>query len=367
MQRVLNLATRRVFGDLFCIKKWEATDDLQDWHPTLEMFFITISNLSPAQVTSENLRRYLACMGEILSFSYPVRESNGSFSITVRASIRFRQRLVFTVNAENELGYVNRIYFKFHNFPCNFCEYCNLIGHKMSNCLQAELTQHQAEVNQAHADVFLLAMQQEAVLQQEQMQPVMVQDNMELSEDSLSDSSVEQAATEVTCNDYISQLEENKENQSELRQLASNSEANNEEQVVPSSRVYGHIVVGPRPDAYMWKVIQKRDKPGNPFTSASASWDEGSSSQQHNINMNIAYFQNWSLMQSFFHWDNPLPVPKRPRVDELELTLAPPSSRQLVIKEVEESGNGNQLLKYPHQWFHGDSSNGHTQDRNNDE
>lgn len=66
--------------------------------------------------------------------------------------------------------------------------------------------QHQAEIHQAQDDAALLAMQQKVVMQQEKTQPMMVQDNMEVSEDSLTNSSVEQAPTEVTCNDYLSQL-----------------------------------------------------------------------------------------------------------------------------------------------------------------
>ncbi|RZC87543.1 hypothetical protein C5167_036077 [Papaver somniferum] len=34
----------------------EITDDIRNWYPTMEMFFITIHNLFPEQVTSANLR-----------------------------------------------------------------------------------------------------------------------------------------------------------------------------------------------------------------------------------------------------------------------------------------------------------------------
>lgn len=90
MHRVLNVATRVVYGDLFCIRIWERTEDFANWNPSEEMFFINIHNLIPAQVNSDNLRRYVASMGETSSFSYPVRKANGRFSITVRASIRFK-------------------------------------------------------------------------------------------------------------------------------------------------------------------------------------------------------------------------------------------------------------------------------------
>lgn len=237
----------------------------------------------------------------------------------------------------------------------------------MRNSLQAELAQHQAEVNQAHADAVLLEMQQEVVLQQEHMQPVMVQDNMELSEDSLSDSSVEQTANEVTCNDYISQLEDDKENQGGTSQLANHAFNMSEDQVVPNSPVLSVDVIGPKLDAYMWKVIQKRDRPGNPFTSAFRLWDEGSSSQEQNNSGCTTYFKNWSLMQSYFHWDNPLPVTKRPKYDNLELTLAPPNSRLVEIREMEEYDPMNSMKIFPHQWFNGGSSSGNAQEKENEE
>lgn len=116
-------------------------------------------NLTQAQVNSDNLIRYIACMGEILSFSFPVRKANGSYSITIRASIRFSQRLTFSVFAENELGYTNGISFQFHHFPNNYCGFCKVIGHKLENCGQFVVYQQQVEEQQAEVDAVMEAMQ----------------------------------------------------------------------------------------------------------------------------------------------------------------------------------------------------------------
>lgn len=99
-------------------------------------------------------------MEDITSFSYPVRRANERFSITVKASIRIRQSLTFTVRDENELGNTNDLTFQFHNLPNNFCGYCNLIGHKVGNCEKIYFDQQQAEEKQAAADAILAAMQQ---------------------------------------------------------------------------------------------------------------------------------------------------------------------------------------------------------------
>lgn len=134
MHRVLAVATRKVYGDLLCIRVWERTENLSTWNPDEELFFITMHNLTPAQVTSDNLRRYSASKGNIVSFSFPVRKDNDSYSINVRASIRFKERLRFRVITENEMGFTNEVMFEFHNFPNNFCGFCDLIGHKLQNC-----------------------------------------------------------------------------------------------------------------------------------------------------------------------------------------------------------------------------------------
>ncbi|XP_026453039.1 uncharacterized protein LOC113353756 [Papaver somniferum] len=233
----------------------------------------------------------------------------------------------------------------------------------MRNCIQADLAQHQDEVNKTHADEALLAMQQEVVLQQEHMHPMIVQDNMELSEDSLSSSSVEQAVTEVTCHDYLSQIDDDKENQNE----SLSTQVNSVGRVDTYPSVQNDAPSINNMDSYMWKVIQKRDRSGNPFNFASGIWSEASSSQQQNNNDNTAYLRNWSLMQSYFHWDNPPLVPKRTRLNGLELTLAPPNPSQVEIRVLEESEVGGSMRNYPHQWFKGDSSSGNTKAKSNEE
>lgn len=72
-------------------------------------------------------------------------------------------------------------------------------------------------------------------------------------------------------------------------------------------------------------------------------------------------------MQSYFHWDNPLPVTKRPKYDNLELTLAPPNSRLVEIREMEEYDPMNSMKIFPHQWFNGGSSSGNAQEKENEE
>lgn len=160
MHRVLAVATRVVCGDLFCIKKWDKTEKFDAWNPTEEKFFITVHNLTHAQVNSENMRRYIACMGDITSFSFHVRRVNGSYSITIRASIRFRQAIRFSIMAENELGFTNQLTFQFHHFPNNFCGFCSVIGHKLENCELFVLHQQQVEEQQAEADVAMAAIQE---------------------------------------------------------------------------------------------------------------------------------------------------------------------------------------------------------------
>lgn len=56
MHQVLFVSIRRVFGDLFGIKKWEQSDNLVSRDPTEKIFLTTIHNLTPSQVTNENLR-----------------------------------------------------------------------------------------------------------------------------------------------------------------------------------------------------------------------------------------------------------------------------------------------------------------------
>lgn len=153
------MATRVVYGDLFCIKKSDKTARVVNWIPTEEKFFIKVHNLTQEQVSSENLIRYISCMGEILYFSYPVRKENGSYSITIRASIRFRQRIIFSVYPKNEMGYNNEVTFQFHHFPNNYCDFYKVIGHKLDNCEHFVAYQQQIEEKQAEADVVMAAMQ----------------------------------------------------------------------------------------------------------------------------------------------------------------------------------------------------------------
>lgn len=69
-------------------------------------------------------------------------------------------------------------------------------------------------------------------------------------------------------------------------------------------------------------------------------------------------------MQSFFHWDNPFPLPKRPKLTDMDLSLNLPNQSQVVIREIEGNEAGSNVKNYPHQWFKGESSN--TTDENQD-
>lgn len=132
---------------IFCIKKWERSDNLVTWNPDEELFFITVHNLSPVQGTSDNLRRYLACMGNIVSFSYLVLKSNESYSIIVRASIRYKERLRFRVIAENELGFTNTVKFESHHFPNNFVGFATSLAISFKTMLTLPLLNNKQRLN----------------------------------------------------------------------------------------------------------------------------------------------------------------------------------------------------------------------------
>ncbi|XP_026456096.1 uncharacterized protein LOC113357048 [Papaver somniferum] len=93
-----------------------------------------------------------------------------------------------------------------------FCGFCDLLGHKISQCARYELAQQQAELHQAEMDAHMAALQQqhEADTQYQEAnahdnmeaQPAMVQEGMEWTEDSLSSSSTSSLASVVTCTDF---------------------------------------------------------------------------------------------------------------------------------------------------------------------
>lgn len=161
------------------------------------------------------------------------------------------------------MGRVNAIFFEFHDFPNNFCGHCDIIGHKVQNCILYNMAQHQAEVHQAHANAALVAMQQEVVIQQEQMHPVMVQEGMEFSEDSISSSISEQNATEVRCSEYLKQLEVDFNGLAEIGNNTGNGTL--APGVTNETVQHDQFFRNRNLDTYMWKMMQKKGKTRKSF------------------------------------------------------------------------------------------------------
>lgn len=175
---------------------------------------------------------------------------------------------------------------------------------------------HQAEIQQAQADEVLISMQQE------QMQPVMVQDGMEFSDDSLGNSSPDRAASKVTYTDYMNPIDSEIDNNTFYgsRNISASIE-------FPASNWFNgstsnDMENNTNKDSYMWKLIPKRDRPSNPFNFVSGLWGEANTSQHTSSLNNTAYARNWGLMQNYFHWDCPLPAPKKPRIYDIDLNLS---------------------------------------------
>ncbi|XP_026422873.1 uncharacterized protein LOC113318835 [Papaver somniferum] len=236
---------------------------LTTWSPPTEMFFITIHNLTHAQLNSDNLRRYLAYMGDISSFSYPIRKENGSYSITVRASIRYKQRLCFSAMAENEMGFTIEIRFQFHHFPNNFCDYCKLIGHKFQNRQQQLFDQQQAEQQQAAADAIMAAMQlfdaqqHEAIVNQQPEVPVMQQQGLNYHEDSLDSAETGHALSEVTCTEYLKHLEveDASQNSDKGISMGKTGAGTSSNHLLRADALPFYHNSDWNKDSYMWKVV----------------------------------------------------------------------------------------------------------------
>ncbi|KAI3873645.1 hypothetical protein MKX03_006195, partial [Papaver bracteatum] len=112
-------------------------------------------------------------------------------------------------------------------------------------------------------------------------------------------------------------------------------------------------------DTYMWKAIQKRDRPGQGLSLDSGFWCESSSSQQVSVN-STSYLRNWSLMQAYFHWDTPLPAPKKARITALDLNCPPTDQLIEEIKDVHVVEDTDKVVAFPYQWFKGESSHAST-------
>lgn len=201
------------------------------------------------------------------------------------------------------------------------------------------------------------------------MQPMMVQEGMELSEDSLPDTTPEQVASEVTYNDYLNQLDKENDCPSDIMHHHQFASADN----MGGSWINGagsHNLGSNnlQRDTYMWKIIQKRDRPGNPFVCANGLRGEASTSQQVNTLNKTAYVQNWAMMQNFFHWDNPLPAPKKPRLEDInlniDLNLSLSIGSQAETREMEVIEPIRFVKDFPHQWYNDESSSNIVADTN---
>lgn len=348
MNRVLSLDTRKVLGDLLCIKKLEITDDIRHWFPTMEMFFVTIHNLFPEQVTSDNLRRYFSVNGHITSFGFPLRHPDGKFPINVKALVNIRQPIRFSINAENALGFFNRVNFEFHKFPTLFCGFRDLIGHKISGCARFEIAQQQAEMQQAelqqaemNAYLATLQQQHEAELQRQEdqdqnnleLQPAMVQEGMEWSEDTLSSDSTSSLASEVTFTDLQKELED---------ELASQEDRSYPRVSSPAPHMMGYLT-----------------HPFLPGYVRTTTKNEASSSQQLMSSSEQDYWNNWNTMEKYFQEDN-LPVPKRLRLNEVEMNPVSAEARDVIVIEPTVT-----IMEHPHQWFNEHSNSAAVQGDDN--
>lgn len=109
-------------------------------------------------------------------------------------------------------------------------------------------------------------------------------------------------------------------------------------------------------DTYMWKVVHKRDRPGQSLNLEAGYWS-GVSSSQHPLNNDSDYIRNWQLMQSFFHWDSPLPSPKKLKITEIDLNCTPQEQLPEAPRDIYVIDEQAQDNTYPHQWFSGEGSN----------
>ncbi|KAI3840661.1 hypothetical protein MKX03_004673, partial [Papaver bracteatum] len=114
--------------------------------------------------------------------------------------------------------------------------------------------------------------------------------------------------------------------------------------------------------SYMWKMLNKRSKPGQIFQKT--DFGTGASSS-HQLSANATeYYRNWSLMQSYFHWDSPLPVAKKLKITELNgnnlnyhlVKMQPIEPRPEVIKDIFVCEETENIKVHPHQWFRGETS-----------
>ncbi|XP_026446650.1 uncharacterized protein LOC113347252 isoform X1 [Papaver somniferum] len=104
--------------------------------------------------------------------------------------------------------------------------------------------------------------------------------------------------------------------------------------------------------SYIWRVMHKRDRHAQ----------SSNFGPEHLPANSTAYFRNWSLTQSYFHWDIPLPAAKKARITEIPEIDLNCNSEQLpeAEKQIHVTEEKINVLAYPHQWYKGESSSANT-------
>lgn len=107
--------------------------------------------------------------------------------------------------------------------------------------------------------------------------------------------------------------------------------------------------MGLHTDTYMWKVVPKRDRPGQMFNFETGLWGEASSSQQPPAN-STAYLRNWNLVQTYLHWDSPLPATKKSRITELDFRSPAANKMPEVTRDIHVIENQVNVNAYPYRF-----------------
>lgn len=117
--------------------------------------------------------------------------------------------------------------------------------------------------------------------------------------------------------------------------------------------------MGVHSNTYMWKVVHKKDRPGQMINVEAGTWGEDGSYIQLPAN-GTTYFRNWSLMQSYFHWDLLLQAAKKPRITELseiDLNITPDNQLSVAERDIHVIDDDISVNAFPHQWYKGKASN----------
>lgn len=183
---------------------------------------------------------------------------------------------------------------------------------------------------------------------------------MGFDEDSLVDSEEKQAASEITCSEYLKKFEVDHASQGSTGDTHQQNESTIPHVIGTSNTNATTLPSGgcDNKDSYMWKVVHKRDRPGQSLNMEAGFWGNNWSSQKP-INLDLDYTRNWQLMQSYFYWDVPLPASKKLKITEIEMNCHPLEQVHELPKDIhviEEQDKTNITRSHPHQWFSGEGS-----------